>query len=133
MSKFSCIVGGVASSLLLVPGTLAAGAPSGRLFVGTDQGVFSQAKVFDFPGAVQSHSFFPYDTSFTGDGRADLIAGTGTGRGDVRVFDLGRGSTIDLQPFGPSFTGGVFVAAVPEPAIVAPMVMFMAALKRRRR
>ena len=55
------------------------------------------------------------------DGRDDIIVGTGPGvTGQVKVFD---GTNLDLLrnffPYGPSYSGGVYVAgvpAVPEPA-----------------
>lgn len=53
---------------------------------------------------------------FTGDGVPDIVAGAGTGAGQVRVFDgvtftqLG-GALAASVPFGPTYTGGVYVAA----------------------
>ena len=52
-----------------------------------------------------------------GDGVPDIIAGAGTGgQGRVRIFDGKAGDAgptllVDFRPFGPSFLGGVYVAA----------------------
>lgn len=69
----------------------------------------------------------------TGDGRAELIAGSGAGGGDVRIFDFARGATLDLQPFGPAYTGGIFVAAIPEPAAIGIFLALAFAGRRRNR
>jgi hypothetical protein len=70
--------------------------------------------------------FFPYDPGFlggvyvaagdvTGDGRADIVTGVGTGGGpDVRVFDGAAPTAGPLAvffPYDPGFRGGVYVAA----------------------
>ena len=48
----------------------------------------------------------------TGDGVADLIAGTGPGvRSEVRVIDAVTGAQASIFPFESSYTGGVNVAA----------------------
>lgn len=82
-------------------------------------------KVFDGRTNAQVHSFFAYESSFTGgvrvavgdvngDGRADIITGAGPGAagGHVKVFDGVTGAqTQSFLPFDPGFTGGVSVAA----------------------
>jgi hypothetical protein len=47
-----------------------------------------------------------------GDGRADVIVGQASGGGHVKVYkDDGTALLASVTPFGPSFTGGVTVAA----------------------
>lgn len=80
-------------------------------------------KVFDGATHAPIADFLAFDASFrggvrvaagdiNGDGRADLVLGTGPGAGQVKVLD-GNGLALisDFQPFGTGFTGGVFVAA----------------------
>src|SRR5262249_34389589 len=66
--------------------------------------------------------FFAYDPSFQGgvrvgaadvdgDGRADLITGTGSGDPLVRVFSGPTGTMLrNFYAFSPSYHGGIFVA-----------------------
>jgi hypothetical protein len=81
-------------------------------------------RVFDGAGGAELRSFFAFDPGFTGgvsvaaadvtgDGRADIVTGTGVGTaGDVRVFDGPSGSQLrGFAPYG-SFAGGVSVVAV---------------------
>jgi hypothetical protein len=80
--------------------------------------------------AVEVTSFFAYAGGFTGgvvvavadvdgDGRADVITGTGPGGGPhVRVFDGTTGAPLtgplaSFFPYDPGFTGGAFVAGAP--------------------
>jgi Tol biopolymer transport system component len=72
-------------------------------------------------------TFFPYGSAYTGgvhvaagdvdgDGRADIITGPGPGNPlPVRVFRRNPNGTVtpilDFLPYGPTFRGGVFVAA----------------------
>jgi hypothetical protein len=79
---------------------------------------------------VEVTSFFAYAGGFTGgvvvavadvdgDGRADVITGTGPGGGPhVRVFDGTTGAPLtgplaSFFPYDPGFTGGAFVAGAP--------------------
>lgn len=113
-----------ASVLLAISSTAMGAGPQGRLLVGTDAGVFPQVKGYDYPGRVESASFFAYDTSFSGgvrvaagdvngDGVGDIVTGTGPGGGPhVKVFSGSTGAQIrSLLPYTPSFTGGVYVAS----------------------
>jgi hypothetical protein len=80
--------------------------------------------------AVEVTSFFAYAGGFAGgvfvavadvdgDGRADIITGTGPGGGPhVRVFDGTTGAPLagpiaSFFPYDPGFTGGAFVAGAP--------------------
>ena len=67
-------------------------------------------------------SFFAFDSSSRGgtpvatadrnaDGRDEILAGSGVGgNGTVKLFDAAGGTAgADLQPFGTSYAGGVFV------------------------
>lgn len=81
-------------------------------------------------------SFYPFGSSYddgiyvassdvTGDGRDDVICGTGQGvAGTVKVFEFVNGGMqliSTFQPFGPNFTGGLDVAAgnVTGPVVTA--------------
>lgn len=81
-------------------------------------------RVIDGATRGQVFSFFAYDPSFTGgvyvaagdvdgDGRADIISGTGGGGGPhVRIFSGATGAAIgEFFAFSPGFRGGVRVAA----------------------
>jgi FG-GAP-like repeat len=81
-------------------------------------------KVLDGKTGRTIASYFPFPRSsrggatvaladVTGDGRADLIVGSGPGaRSEVRVYDAAtRKLVATVSPFPPSFHGGVSVAA----------------------
>lgn len=90
---------------------------------GADAGGASRVKVYDGDTRMAIADFVAFDPSFTGgvrvaagdvngDGRADLVLGSGAGAGQVRILDAdGIGVLADFQPFGAGFTHGVFVAA----------------------
>jgi hypothetical protein len=97
---------------------------SDTIVTGAGTGAGPHVKAFSGATTAETLSFFAYAPSFTGgvrvatgdingDGVADIITGAGPGAGPhVRVFD-GRDNS-ELRSFfayGPSFTGGVFVAA----------------------
>jgi hypothetical protein len=84
-----------------------------------------QVRVFDGAGGGELRSFFAADPGFTGgvsvaaadvtgDGRADVVTGSGVGTApDVRVYDGPTGAQLrGFAPYTASFTGGVSVAAV---------------------
>jgi uncharacterized repeat protein (TIGR01451 family) len=81
-------------------------------------------RVFSSVSGAELRSFFPYGPGFTGgvrvgagdvdgDGRANVITGTGPGASPhVKVFDGVTGAELhSFFAYGPSFSGGVFVAA----------------------
>jgi len=83
-----------------------------------------RVRVFDGKTGAVLQDFYAFDPSFTGgvnialgdvnrDGVPDIIAGADAGGGPrVRVFDGKTGAVLrDFYAFGPSFTGGVRVAA----------------------
>jgi hypothetical protein len=94
------------------------------IIVGAGGGALPHVKVFNGNSAQELQSFFAYDPAFrggvtvaagdvNGDGHADVITGTGPGSlAHVKVF---AGASNELLAsffaFGPSFQGGVFVAA----------------------
>jgi hypothetical protein len=94
------------------------------IITGAGPGAGPHVKVFSGRTSAELASFFAYDASFSGgvrvasgdvngDGRADIITAAGPGAGPhVKVFS-GQ-SLAELRSFfayGPTFTGGVFVAA----------------------
>ena len=92
------------------------------IVTGTDSGVAGHVKVFDGRTGSEIRSFFAYAATFSGgvrvatgdingDGHADIITGTGPGAGPhVKVFDgVSLAETRSFFPYGPSFTGGIFV------------------------
>ena len=100
--------------------------PQGRALpsvtaVGTGVGAGNLVDVYNADGS-RLRQFIPYAQTFTGgtrtaiartpDGDRLLVApGPGTTT-DVLVFDLATGNLVQIfQPFEPSFTGGMFVAA----------------------
>ncbi len=88
------------------------GIGSGALAAGFEfeSGTGFSLQVFDssFTGGVRTAA-----ADVNGDGIADLIAGSGPGRrSEVHVYDGHSRNLLQIfQPFEPSFTGGVFVAA----------------------
>lgn len=91
--------------------------------VGADFGGGPVVRVFDRNGS-ELYSLFAFDPSFTGgvrvamadvtgDGVADVIAGTGPGvTARINIFDgVLRQIIRSIQAFEEAFTGGVFVAA----------------------
>jgi hypothetical protein len=92
--------------------------------VGADAGGGPQVRVFDFTTGRQLFNFFAYSPAFTGgvrvavgdvngDGTPDIITAPGAGMGpQVKVFDGKTGALIrSFLAYGPTFTGGVYVAA----------------------
>jgi FG-GAP repeat len=124
------------------------------ILTGTDTGVAGQVKVFDGQTLAEIRSFLPFGAEWLGgvrvgagdlnaDGYADILAATGPASGGpgtgtlVRAFD-GRtgGELANFLPYGPSFTGGAFIAGetpVPEPVLTAPLVAGLALMGIRRR
>jgi hypothetical protein len=91
---------------------------------GAGAGTGPLVRVWDGGTTSYIHAFNAFDPSFTGgvrvaagdvtgDGRADIVAGTGAGvPANVRVFNaVSLATERNFFPFGPSFTGGVFVAS----------------------
>jgi hypothetical protein len=83
-----------------------------------------ELKGFTTPGLTQTHDFFPFGVAsgldlgsvgaFTnGDGRTDLVVGSGAGGPSVvRVYDTASGlKTHEFTPFDAGYKGGIRVAA----------------------
>src|SRR5215204_3531707 len=95
----------------------------GAIFTGVDAGADSHVKAFTTPSLATDTSFFAYPGftggvrvaagDLTGDGLADIVTGVGPGGGPhVKVFDRGTLSEVrSFFAYGPSFNGGVYVAA----------------------
>ena len=110
----------VVGAITAVPTTVSAGAA--RIASGADQGVAPHVKAFTTRTFSLVGSFFSYSPSFAGgvrvavgdvngDGGADLITGTGPGAAHVKVFvGGGLSESNSFLAYGPSYTGGVFVA-----------------------
>ena len=82
--------------------------PHVKVFNGVTQAL--ERSFLAFAGSTQGVRVAAGDVN--GDGRADVIAGTGVGAGQLKVFDAVTNSELaNFAPFGPSFTGGIFVAA----------------------
>jgi FG-GAP-like repeat/FG-GAP repeat len=102
------------------------------LITGAGEGGGPHVQVFDGVTGLATMSFFAFDPSFsggvrvaagdvTGDGRADLIVGSGAGRpAAVRLFDGATAALLnETAPYG-TFPAGLFVAtAVPLNRMVA--------------
>src|SRR5204862_1293337 len=93
------------------------------VIVSSDQGRSGQVKVFSGRDGTLLRDLFVFARAFTGgvrvaagdvngDGRADLVVGTGPGiAAQVRVLNGDDGSTLRaFLPYG-AFPGGVWVAA----------------------
>jgi len=91
---------------------------------GAGPGGLPQISVFDGATGATIRTFAAFESTFTGgvfvaagdvngDGYADVVAGSGTGRrGQVKVFSGADGSVLrDTFVFSAAFTGGVRVAA----------------------
>ncbi|MFN0010384.1 MAG: FG-GAP repeat domain-containing protein [Phycisphaerales bacterium] len=114
----------------------------------------SHVKVFDGASLTERASFLAFE-GFNGglslavgdvdsDGRSDLLAGALSGEALVNVFSASlraRGPDdpfIFLQPYSflaapPGFDGGVYVAAIPAPAVGGLAAVGLALAARRRR
>ena len=93
------------------------------IVTGTDSTALSTVKVFDYTTGTEEASFLSYGGAFTGgvrvatgdlngDAVADIITGAGDlGSGHTKVFDGVTGGEIrSFFAYGPSYSGGVFVA-----------------------
>jgi len=93
------------------------------IITGAGPGAGPHVKIFNGRDPSSQTGFFAFDPTFTGgvrvgagdvngDGTPDIITGAGAGGGGhVRVFDGRTHSALDsFFAFGPSFTGGVYVA-----------------------
>ncbi|MCS6852227.1 MAG: DNRLRE domain-containing protein [Gemmataceae bacterium] len=87
------------------------GGPHVRAFSGKDGSVLLNFFAFD---ATMTAGLHLATGDVTGDGRADLIIGSGAGAtSTVRVFRGSDGALLSqFTPYGPGFTGGTYVAAV---------------------
>jgi ELWxxDGT repeat protein len=94
------------------------------IIAGAGPGGGPHVRVFSGETGAELHSFFAYDAGFTGgvyvaagdvdgDGRADIVTGTGAGGAShVRVFSGRTGAELlSFFAYDPGFVGGVFVAA----------------------
>jgi hypothetical protein len=117
----SMIVGLLLAALVLAVPALA---HSGTVATGLGAGDSPLVELYDGSSGVQLSSFLAYDSGFTGgvrvaagdvngDGVADVVTGAGPGGvPQVKVFDGVTGAEIrSFFAFGPSFGGGVYVAA----------------------
>jgi len=93
------------------------------IVTGAGDGGGPHVLVFDGVTGAVTMSFFAFEPGFsggvrlaagdvTGDGRADVIAGSGPGRpATLRVFDGESGAQLsDAQPYGAGYMNGVFAA-----------------------
>jgi len=98
-------------------------AAAGRIIGGADGGLGGHVRTFTSRSLSNTASFFAYTPSFTGgvrvaagdingDGAADIITGSGPGAAHVKAFSGRDNSELrSFLAYGPSFSGGVFVAA----------------------
>lgn len=109
-------------------------------------GVGGHVKVFSGDTGSQLASFFAFDGfaggvrvatgDVNGDGLPDLAAALDASLlAEVRFFSPGGVPTSNLLPFGPSYTGGLFIAAaaVPEPATATLLTLATLITTRRPR
>lgn len=95
-----------------------------EIITGTGNGGAPHVRVFDGKSGNERFGFFPYESTFrggvivaaadvTGDGRAEIITGTGVGGGPrVQVIDAATRTAIsDYFAYEDSFRGGVLVGA----------------------
>lgn len=114
------------------------------IVTGIDEGFASHVKVFDAVTNAELRSFIAYGPSFSGgvrvgsadldgDGRAEIVTGTGPSAAHVKVFDGLTGAEAgSFLPY-PGYSGGVFVAAaVPEPGMLATLGLGVVLVLRRR-
>jgi hypothetical protein len=119
------------------------------IVTGTDAGAVAHVKVFDGANGSELRSFFAYGPSFTGgvrvaagdvngDGLADIITGAGAGApgGHVKVFDGASGAEVQsFFAYDVGFTGGIYVASIPEPGcvmlVISAALIGAAAIRRR--
>jgi protocatechuate 3,4-dioxygenase beta subunit len=95
----------------IITGTESGGGPRVRAFSGTTGAVLRDFFAFD---PAQRGGVRVAVGDVTGDGRADIVASTGTGQGvptRVRTFDGVTGNQVaEFSPFGAGFLGGANVA-----------------------
>ncbi len=95
-----------------------------EIITGTGNGGAPHVRVFDGATGTERFGFFPYEASFrggvivaaadvTGDGRAEVVTGTGVGGGPrVQVIDAATKTAIaDYFAYEDTFRGGVLVGA----------------------
>jgi hypothetical protein len=95
-----------------------------EIITGTGNGGGPHVRVFDGKTGVERTGFFPYESSFrggvivaaadtTGDGKAEIITGTGVGGGPrVQVLDAStRATLVNFFAYENTFRGGVLVGA----------------------
>lgn len=115
------------------------------IVTGSDEGTAAMVNIFSGADNSSLGSFTPFGINFNGgvrvasadlngDGMAEIIAGAGPGAGSMRIFDGSSRQLIEtITPYGDAFIGGVFVAAVPEPAGALAIGAILGMLRTRRR